>query len=585
MRKRIDAGSAVGLAVLGLGLSLGCESRPAADPPETPSAFGTAEQTTTVPRQVSRSPHPSQKETESNRERLLSPPNHGEDTLVDVPLPDLRLLGVEVQQQLRQAQESLVAVCREPGVTSDSLSVGYGEMGRLYHAYDLLDSAEACYRNARALAPNEFRWVYLLADVRRWQGNVDQSIAAFEAALELNPDYVPALVALGEIRLEVGQMDQALPLFERAVMLQPNSAALVGLGKIAASQKEFDKAVRHFEAALAQQPSATAVHYPLAMAYRGKGDLENAQAHALQRGDTRARVADPLLDQLVELRTGAEHHEKRGVAAGEAGDLDRAVIELQAAVEANPESSSARLNLGTALAQSGDREGALRQYREAVRLDPKSAQAHLNLAVMLANGVDRDGAIDHFRQAVSLDPEYRTAHLGLAELLAQAGDHATAAVHFGRVVEIDPRHRAARLGQAVSLSRAGRQAEACQRLTQALNVLPEDAVLTHALARLLAACPDDELRDGPRALDLALSAFEKRNLPQYAETVAMAYAESGNFAEAVRWQNEVVQGAEKAGRDDLLPRARRLLTRYHNQQPCRDPFPFSAASVPETPSQ
>ena len=462
-------------------------------------------------------------------------------------------------------------------------SAAYGEMGRLYHAYDLLESAEACYRNAQALAPSEFRWSYLLADACRWQGNVDQAIAAFEAALRLNPDDVPALVALGEIRLEIGQMDLAEALFARALERKPNPAALVGLGKIAASRKDFDTAVRHFEAALAQQPTATAVHYPLAMAYRGMEDMEKAQAHVLQRGDTRARVDDPLLDQLVNLRTGAEHHEKRGVAAGEAGDLNRALVELRAAVGADPERSSSRLNLGTALAQSGDLEGALQQYREAVRLDPESAQAHLNLAVLLAKGGDRDRAIDHFRRAVDLDPQYRTAHFGLAELLAQAGDHLAAAEHFGRVVEIDPRHRAARLGQAVSLSRAGRHLQAYQLLTQSLEVLPDDVVLTHALARLLAACPDDELRDGTRAPDLALSAFQKLNIPQYAETVAMAYAEMGDFSEAVRWQNEIIQGAEKAGRDDLLPRARQLLTLYHDQQPCRDPFPLPLGSTSETP--
>ena len=60
---------------------------------------------------------------------------------------------------------------------------------------------------------------------------------------------------------------------------------MVGLGKIAASQKDFDTAIRHFEAALSLQPKATAIHYPLALAYRGKGDLEKATDPCCRSGE------------------------------------------------------------------------------------------------------------------------------------------------------------------------------------------------------------------------------------------------------------------------------------------------------------
>jgi tetratricopeptide (TPR) repeat protein len=560
------------LGSLWLGISLGCGS-PSADPPsQSPQAIGSPSGDIYTG-QESTAAEVSPGAGDEKLGQVLLPPESRKDTLVPVPLPDLSLLGAEVQEQLHEAQAALAEVCREPDVTATSLSSAYGEMGRLYHAYDLLDAAEACYCNAQALDPNAFRWSYFLADVRRWQGNVEQTIAAFEAALRVDPDYVPALVALGEIRWEIGQADEAEALFARAMELNPNAAALVGLGKIAAARQDFDAAVRHYEAALAQQPTATAIHYPLAMAYRGKGDMDSAQTHALQRGDTRARVADPLLDRLVDLKTGAEHHEKRGVAAGKAGNLERAVTELRAAVKASPENHAARLNLGTALALSGDLDAAIAQYREAIRLEPKSSQAHFNLAVLLAKRADVEAALDHFRQAVQLDPHYLTAHLGLADLAIQTGDLAAAAAHYGRVVEIEPRHRAARLGQAEALTRAGRYHEACQRLMQARDVLPEDVDLTHALARLLATCPDDALRDGPRALELALSAFQSRNSPRHAETVAMAYAELGDFAQAVHWQEQIVQGAEKAGRNDLLPGARRNLALYRDHQACRMPWP------------
>ena len=163
--------------------------------------------------------------------------------------------------------------------------------------------------------------------------------------------------------------------------------------------------------------------------------------------------------------------------------------------------------------------------------------------------------------------------------MAKTGNHGWPASHYGRVVEIDPRHVAAQLAQVVALSRAGRHQEAYQRLKEARAVLPESIALTHAMARLLAACPDETLRDGEQALELALSVFKIRNSPQHADTVAMAYAELGNFEEAIRWQTEIVQGAEKAGRDDLLPRARKNLALYRDRNACRDPGPPMGATI------
>ena len=136
-----------------------------------------------------------------------------------------------------------------------------------------------------------------------------------------------------------------------------------------------------------------------------------------------------------------------------------------------------------------------------------------------------------------------------------------------------PEVTAARLGQAVALARAGRYADARARLEQARKVLPESMVLAHALARLLAACPDQTVRDGPSAVQLALAAFKIRQSIDHAETVAMAYAEVGQYEEAQRWQGRAVAAAQEARRDDLLPALRENLAGYQRREPCRVPWP------------
>src|SRR5205823_2299803 len=72
--------------------------------------------------------------------------------LVPVPYPDLSNMEEVVQKQLREAQSGLESVRQRPGSTDTQLSHAYGEMGRLYQAYELIDPALACFLNAHTLA-------------------------------------------------------------------------------------------------------------------------------------------------------------------------------------------------------------------------------------------------------------------------------------------------------------------------------------------------------------------------------------------------------------------------------------------------
>src|SRR4029453_11187512 len=93
----------------------------------------------------------------------------------------------------------------------------------------------------------------------------------------------------------------------------------------------------------------------------------------------------------------------------------------------------------------------------------------------------------------------------------------------------------------------------------------------HALARVLAAAPDDRVRDGARALAIATDLLKTQKTPGLAETMAMALAEVGRFDEAVKWQRDAIalyQGAPPA----LVTRLMQNLREYENRRPCRTPW-------------
>src|SRR6185436_21020110 len=113
--------------------------------------------------------------------------------------------------------------------------------------------------------------------------------------LQLQPDDLPTLVWLGSAYLDQGRAAQAEPLFMKALSIQPSSVpVLFGLGRTALARQEYARAVEYLERALSLDPKARMIHYPLAMAYRGMGNLEQAEAHLRQRSPGDILPLDPL---------------------------------------------------------------------------------------------------------------------------------------------------------------------------------------------------------------------------------------------------------------------------------------------------
>jgi tetratricopeptide (TPR) repeat protein len=513
-----------------------------------------------------------------------------------VTLPDLSRVEASVRSQGEERYNTLQEILKQPGATDAQKGEAYGNLAMLLHAGEYYEAAEPAYLNAQDLAPRDARWPYLLAHLHKSRGEPAKALEDFTRALEITPNDVPTLVWLGRLYLDHGQPEKALPLFERARAVSPQVVAvLVGLGQAALAQRDYARAVSVLEEALMVHPTAASVHSPLAMAYRGLGETAKAEAHLKEWRNTEVLVPDPVRQQLdLSLQSGLSY-ELRGVRALEAASAagnDEATQQrsLKAAEEFFREGiklapadtmlgRSLRHKLATALVLMGDVRGAVERFEEVVRVAPDegpdetASKAHYSLGVLMASAGRGADAIRHFRAAVKFNPNYLEARQGLGDALSRAGRPAQALPEYTEIVRLNPRAGEARFSYAMALVRLKRYREARDSLADAVRLQPDQPQLRHALARLLAAAPDDSVRDGRQALAILqqVMAIDKSTL--VGETLAMAYAETGDFAQAAAVQREVRTAASNAALAADVRRMSANLALYERGRPCRTPWP------------
>ncbi len=489
-----------------------------------------------------------------------------------VVLPDVSRLAESVQAQVRERHSALMAKL-EDRTTPAELGEAYAELGLILMATEYYETAASCYLTAQALAPDDARWPYYLGHLHRIKGEAARAAEFFSRALELQPADTPTLIWLGEMYLNQDRPDQAEPLFLQALSRGPGSAAaLSGAGHAALAKHDLRRAIDYLERALAAEPRALGLHYSLAEAYRGLGQLDRAGTHLERRGSGRPVPRDPLMEAYEAVLHSPLTYETRGLRALERGQAREAADLFRKGLELVPDDPGLLHRLGTALFMAGDTAGAVQQFEQALRRAPEFPRAHFGLAMVLTLSGRHAEAIERFEAAVKYQPDYLEARLGLVEALRVTGRLQESLPHFARIVELDPSLAEAWVMHAMTLVRLQRYREARDRLNEARHVHPGEPELTVLLVRLLAAAPDDQVRDGDRAMALMQELLKEPPRVEVHEAMAMTLAELGRYDEAARWQREAIAAAEQAGRADLARLMADSLALYQQRRPRRTPL-------------
>jgi tetratricopeptide (TPR) repeat protein len=473
-----------------------------------------------------------------------------------------------------------------------------------------LGEAKSGFEEALALDPESAAAVHGLGRVAFENGDFEAAVEHFHRALELQPTAGQIHYQLGLTYRELGERELAVEHLkqntqEPVLFDDPMISGLYSMVRSAKlhfnsaidllEQNRPGLAVQQFLMAIEANPGQFTYHHNLAAAYGLLGREAEAEAEyrkALELNPEYPNAHFNLAMKLVdrgEIEEAAEHlelaqrydpedlvaHIEWATALSRLGRQEQAAQELGKVLDRDPTNAKALLNLATVQAQMGRLTAAQATLEELISGDSNPAErarAQASLGKIYEQQGDAGRSIAAYRAAVEADDDFVEAQSLLAGLLARTGDFQAAAERFDRVLELDPDDLTAHYGRGLALILGESYPRARTALEESVGSHPENLPLVHLLARLLATAPDPAARDGARALELAQMVFDKEQTLDYAETIAMALAESGRFEEAANWQRSVIEEGQRRMGGTPPPPVQRRLEQYERGEPCRAPW-------------
>jgi len=277
---------------------------------------------------------------------------------------------------------------------------------------------------------------------------------------------------------------------------------------------------------------------------------------------TQALDADPYDTQALVLR---------GDAWSKMREDEKAIADFSRAIELDRDEALAYLGRAHVHHRLGRHEKALADCTEVLRVDPNRQNAYVLRGGSFTRLGKNEQGIADLNEAIGLQPEDANAYNWRGIAHKDLGNLEAALADYNRVLEKTPNAFGTYLNRALLFKSKGDFASVVANYTLALQFNPNYADAYNNLASLWSTCTDEKFRDGPKALEYASKACE---LSKWANclhlfTLGGAYAEVGQFDQAVHWAKKSLELAPKQqpGRVDEL---RRKLQCFEEGKPWRD---------------
>lgn len=357
--------------------------------------------------------------------------------------------------------------------------------------------------------------------VRHWQDDV----SLWTWCIAVTKNNAGAHYGLGRAYQELGQLDKAIEQYQTALQIDPGHIlANLNFGVVLAKQGRFRDATNYFANVLAREPKMLEAHLNMGNALFQLKDYAGATNHF-------ARALEIIPEH-------GETHHTYAAALVELGDFNGAIEHANEAVRLNPNDIWGYVFKGRALSGLGRSDEALEAYFAALNLNYNCAEAHYRIGLEWLRRGRAEEAVASFKEALRINPNWAEVHLQLGIVLTAQAKFAEAIAHY----------------------------------RDAVRIVPTMAVALNNLAWLLATAPEPQLRDGREAVLLAERACALTGYGQtvFVGTLAAAYAEAGQFENAVQTARRACELAAAQGQTNLLARNQQLLELFKSGQAYRE---------------
>ena len=250
-----------------------------------------------------------------------------------------------------------------------------------------------------------------------------------------------------------------------------------------------------------------------------------------------------------------------GLYLSDHGSVPEALVHLRRAVEINPKGSTGHATLAYALYAAGQLDAAAAELRLALKIQPDAAVSYYELGCIALDKNLPEEAVDELSTALKYEPDNPLALCMMGRALGMQGRLDEAQAKILEALRLYPQFPDAHFQLARTLAMQHKTAEAISQYRTALQLQPAMPDALNNLAWILATNPQAEIHNGAEAVQLArrACALTRDSQPVLIGTLAAAYAEAGQFDEAVASAQKAHDLAVAQGLDKVAAKNSKLL--------------------------
>lgn len=471
----------------------------------------------------------------------------------------LRGGGYLGQQQFDQAAAEYASALK---IKQDFVPAVVGE-ARLALAMNKLDEARQLAEHAVANAPKSAEAWEFKGDIQQYEGDFKQAEAAYSKAIEnsahapgplrfkrallriaagnkegaeediaalkrLGADHPAAHYANGLLKIQNKQFAEAQDAFEKVLKVQPTDLqAKFFLGVAHYALRHMEQAAQTLGEVVSAVPQADQARVLLSAAYFKMGDYKKAERTlepAVQRHPDYAAALNLMsiiylkvgktdegiatLNKVVALKADAASHMRLGLSLAWQGDTQRAVDEMQAAIDLDtqlpgadpmliltqvkareydkaleaaeryrakqPQEALPLDLIGLVYMAKQDEAKAVAAFKQALTIAPGDPSAAINLAMLALKNGNRDEARNLYAQVLKRTPDHLPSLMRLAQLEAMEGRDKPFVEWLERAIKAHPQALEPRVALATYYVRVGQAPEALKLMTEIQELYPND---------------------------------------------------------------------------------------------------------------